>query len=281
MKTISATLSLVVTLVLSSVAFADIVFDGRFYNGGFSRYRALEANGILVKGKSMPDGISAHLEQVSDPAGSGKSVMRATSLKGDKRTSGGFRSELSTVIDPIGSERWYAWSYYLPREWKNIKKEIIIAQVHSIADVGECNTRNPPLAFLAGNQKLKLVNAFDFDKITCPSHRKAVALVDFERRKLISWPLETEKWVSLVLHVKWAADDTGFLELWKDGVLIFQEKNHINTFNDERGVWYKTGIYDWSNNPESISVYSTGVKIGDEKETLQSMSNSLTLDNAR
>jgi hypothetical protein len=71
--------------------------------------------------------------------------------------------------------------------------------------------------------------------------------------------------------VKWAADNTGFLEFWKDGTLLFQEKNHINTFNDERGVWFKTGLYDWSSHPESISVYSTGVMIGDGRETLQSM----------
>lgn len=135
--------------------------------------------------------------------------------------------------------------------------------------------RNPTLAVLVQDDRLKLINVFDYDRTTSPSGTRAVAGVDYERRELTSWDLETEKWIYLVLHVKWARDDTGFLEFWKDGVLLFKERNHINTFNDERGVWFKSGVYDWSPNPESISTYSSGIMIGNGKETFQSMSMSM------
>jgi hypothetical protein len=256
-------------------AYADIVFDGRLSNNNFSGYRALEADDAIFAGALAPNGIHARLERVLDPAGSGKSVMRATHIYGDLPTSGGYRSEFSTFKDPVGSERWYSWGYYLPETFKTVKNDVAIAQIHDTADVGESNMRNPTLAVLVQGDRLKLINAFDYDRITSPSGTASIAGIDYERRELTSWALDTGKWTFLELHVKWAGDDTGFLEFWKDGVLLFQEKDHINTFNDERGVWFKSGLYDWSLHPESISAYSTGVMIGDRNERFQSMSMSL------
>ena len=260
---------------LSGFASADIVFDGRFSKGNFSGYRALETNGATLEGAAVPNGVPGRLERVPDPAGSGKSVMRATDIHGDLPTNGGHRSEFSTFKDPVGSDRWYSWGYYLPETFKTAKNDVAIAQIHDTADVGESNMRNPTLAVLVQGDRLKLINAFDYDRITSPSGTASLAGIDYERRELASWALDTGKWTFLELHVKWAADDTGFIEFWKDGVLLFQEQNHINTFNDERGVWFKSGLYDWSPDPESISAYSTGVLIGDRNETFQSMSMSL------
>ncbi|HVW64809.1 MAG TPA: polysaccharide lyase [Nitrosospira sp.] len=264
---------LVMSIILSTygLAHAGIIFDGRLDDHDFSGYRALEADGLLLTGVLAPNGIQTSLERVSDPAGSGRLVLKAAHIQGDLPTNGGYRSELNTFRDPVGSERWYSWGYYLPEAVKTAKNEVAIAQIHDTADVNESNARNPTLAVLVDGDRLELVNAFDYDRVTSPPGSPAVAGVDYERRELASWPLETNDWTYLTLHVKWAADNTGFLEFWKDGTLLFQEKNHINTFNDERGVWFKTGLYDWSSHPESISVYSTGVMIGDGRETLQSM----------
>jgi Polysaccharide lyase len=256
-------------------AYAEIVFDGRFDRGDFSGYWALEANGNAASGASMPNGIQARLESVPDPAGSAKSVMRATYIAGDIETHSGYRSEASTFKDPIGAERWYSWGYYLPDTWKSIKIDSAIAQIHDTPDENESGFRNPTLAVIVQDNKLKLINAFDYDNITSPSDRKATAGVDFERRELTSWELETGRWTYLDLHVRWAGDDTGFLEIWKDGVLLFQEHDHINTFSDKAGVWFKNGIYSWSSGQESVSAYSTGVLMGDGKETFRSMSMSI------
>jgi hypothetical protein len=256
-------------------AYAEIVFDGRFSTGNFSRYRVLEANDSVVSGASSPNRIQGRLERVQDPAGSSDSVMRATYMAGDIETNSGYRSEASAFKDPIGSERWYSWGYYLPDNWKYVKVDSAIAQIHDTPDKDESGFRNPTLALIVQDNKVKLVNAFDHDAITSPSNIRSTAGVDFERRELTSWELETGRWTYLDLHVKWAGDDTGFLEFWKDGVLLFQERNHINTFNDKAGVWFKNGIYSWSPGAESMSAYSTGVLIGDGKERFQSMSMSV------
>jgi len=258
-----------------SFAYADIVFDGRLSKGDFSGYRALEANGTLFGGALAPSGISSRLEQVRDPAGSGQLVMRATHVHGDLPTYGGYRSELSTFHDPIDSERWYSWGYYLPEAFTTAKNDVVIAQVHNTADIRESNSRNPTLAVLVQDGRIKLINAFDYDKITSPAGTRPIAGVDYERRELASWDLHAGRWTFLDLHVKWAANNTGFLEFWKDGKLLFQEKNHINTFNDQQGVWFKSGLYDWSSSPDSISTYFSGVIIRDEKEMFRSMLMSL------
>lgn len=261
--------------LFTSVSYANIVFDGRFSNGDFSTYRAVETDGISVEGAVVANGIPDRLERVLDPAGSGKWVGLAELHTGDVQTHGGRRSEISAFLDPVGSERWYSWGYYLPETWEYGKGDTVIAQIHSVPDKGESGWRNPPLAFFVTEGELRLVNAYDSDDITSPLSRKPIAGLDFERRELTSWKAEPETWTYLDLHVKWAADNTGFLELWKDGVLFFQEDNQANTFDDEAGVWFKNGIYDVASSSEFISAYSTGVLIGDEKETFQSMSMSV------
>lgn len=254
-------------------AYADIVFDGRLSKGDFSRYWVLEADGYAPVGVLAPFGIPGRLEKQLDPAGSGQSVMLATRFLGDLRTNGGLRSEASAPKDPMGSDRWYSWGYYLPAKWKDVHDGNIIAQIHDTADKGESDLRRPTLAVSVKDDKVSLINVFDYDRITSPAGTPPVARVDYEVRELASWTLDTERWVHLDLHVKWAGNDTGFLEFWKDGVLLFQEKDHINTYNDEGGLWFKSGIYgtpsvEWPH----MSAYFTGVKIGDGEETFQTMS---------
>lgn len=277
MKKIKVVIANLVLVLFSGYVSADIVFDGRFNEGNFSRYAAVEANGRAINAALVPLGIPGHLDRMVDPAGSGNVVMRATRWFGDVSTSGGFRSEVSAPKDPIGSERWYSWSYFLPDSVRSVKNEIVIAQIQSLVDPGESNLRYPTLSLVVQDDRIKLSNSFDYDRITSPLGTSPKPGIDFERRELASWTLDTEKWTSLDLHVKWAADNTGFLEFWKDGVLLFQETNHINTFNDELGLWFKTGTYVFPTQSTwpSVTTYSSGVKIGDGGETFQSMTMSV------
>jgi hypothetical protein len=264
---------IIILFIFIGPVYADIVFDGRLSQGDFSRYWVVEADGYAPVGPLAPFGIPGRIQKGHDPAGSDQSVLVATRFLGDRLTNGGMRSEVSAPKDPMGSERWYSWGYYLPAPWKNVSDRNIIAQIHDTADKGESNWRGPALAVVIKDNEVKLENAFDYDRITSPSDIPPVIRKDYEIRELASWALETERWVHLDLHVKWAGDDSGFLEFWKDGVLLFEERNHINTFNDEGGLWFKSGIYgtpsvEWPH----MNAYLTGVKIGDEKETFQTMS---------
>jgi hypothetical protein len=266
----------ILSLAFVSSACAGVVFDGQLSKGDFSRYWVVEADGRAPAGPSVPFGIQGRIQRHFDPAGSGQLVMMATRFLGDQRTNGGMRSEISAPKDPMGSERWYSWGYYLPAMWKDVSDSNIISQIHDTPDQGESGLRRPTLAVAVKDDKVSLINVFDYDRITSSSNTPPVAHVDYEVRELTSWSLETERWVHLDLHVKWAGDDTGFLEFWKDGVLLFQERHHINTFNDEGGLWFKSGIYGQpSREWPYMSAYLTGVKIGDEKETFRTMSMSV------
>lgn len=256
---------------------AEVVLEGRFDGGNFGSYWGLEANGISLNATSSPDGISSYLERVPDPLGSGNMVMRATRFYGDLPTNGGYRSEVSAPKDVVGSERWYSWGYLIPSSWKYIQNDVIFAQIQGSTDPGEDSLRPPPLALIITNDTIKVYNSFDYDKITSIYGVIPIIDIDFERRMLASWELELDSWVFMDIHVKWASDDTGFLSIWKNGELIFEERDHINTFNDEGGVWFKNGTYVFPTEAiwPFISTYSTGVKIGDGEETLESMSLSI------
>jgi hypothetical protein len=51
------------------------------------------------------------------------------------------------------------------------------------------------------------------------------------------------RWVKWVFHVKWASDNTGLLEVWKDGNKIIDKHNYPTSYNDYAGPTSKMGIY--------------------------------------
>ena len=55
-------------------------------------------------------------------------------------------------------------------------------------------------------------------------------------------PQSTDKWTDWVFRIKWAYDDSGILQIWKNGVLV-ATRNGGNTYNDIKGPWFKMGIY--------------------------------------
>lgn len=52
------------------------------------------------------------------------------------------------------------------------------------------------------------------------------------------------KWVAIVVHVKWAADKTGILEYWQDGVKVFERRNIITSYANQLH-YLKLGLYCW------------------------------------
>lgn len=258
-----------------SLAVAAILVDGRVDEGNFGSYRILEANGQQLAARLHPDGIAGHLDRVPDPLGNGRFVIRASIGRSDIPIYGGIRSEMSGFEDPFGVERWYGFSFLIPDAWNSPEPAVKVFQIHDRADVGENGVRHPTLQLMINPaRKVQLYNAYDEDFITTPPDVPPLPNVDYTFRKLAEWNLVTGSWVDIVIHAKWAADSTGFLHIWKDGQLLHSETDHINTFNDQRGVWFKAGTYalgrsdDWS----SLWSYTTGVVVGDAGETFGSIS---------
>lgn len=251
---------------------ASVIFDGTFSEGSFQNYRVLEANGTSGSGTAYPSGIPGHLSLVTDPEDSSRVVMAATRLLGDSKTHGGYRSEVSISTDPLSVERWYSAGFYLPESWDPHSSTVVLMQLASTPDALESAFRDPTLKVSVKNGVMSLINSYDYDEITNPAGIMSKAGVDYTQRTLASWTMQSGKWIYLDIHAVWAGDDSGSLEIWRNGVPVFAESGHINTFNDKRGVYFKAGSYvypspDWT----SLTSLFAGVRVGDGAESLQSM----------
>lgn len=249
-------------LAMPEMASAAIVFDGTFARHDFSAYYRLQATGQVVNADDYPGGFNGRFELTQDPAGDQR-VGKVTLHPRDPPTSLGLRSEFATNSERLETERWYSWAYLVPNVWE--PGTVVISQIHDSPDVGEYASHGPTLTFAAqANGMVRISNSYDRNAVTTPS--------SYETRELASYSLELGQWTNIVLHARWSAGDTGFLDIYKDGALIFSERDHPNTFNDAHGPYFKQGLYAHSPfGPEPRTLYSSGLMIGDAGESLASM----------
>lgn len=257
-----ALLALVLAVAPASAA---IVFDGTFATNDFSTYSRLQAAGQIVNAKEHPDGFAQRFELVESPTGSGR-VAKISIRPDDALTARARRSEMTTGSARMEVERWYSWSYYVPGPWQpSPAHTVIITQFHDNPDSFDYPGHTPTLAFLARpNSTVLISNTFDRNAVSTST--------SYESRILANYPLVTDEWTNIVVRARWSASDTGLLDIYKDGELIFSEREHPNTFNDQAGPYFKHGLYvlgpaHW----DPMALYTKGLKIGDEKESLATM----------
>lgn len=81
------------------------------------------------------------------------------------------------------------------------------------------------------------------------------------------------RWTDFVFHIKWAHNNTGVVELWRNDKLIYSRYNRANSFNDVLAPYFKIGVYKWEWEGISRSVstertlYIDEVRIGNDKAT--------------
>ena len=189
---------------------------------------------------------------------------------------GSYRSEIKLFREPasINVERWYAFSIYLHNFDIDPVYEVV-AQWHSTPDVdeGEIAKASPPLALRTVNGQWKITWAWDSKRITFP-----VGRIQGTGEKIIG-DYKINEWTDWVFHIKRSYKEDGFFEVWKDGVKVI-EHTGPNTYNDKKGVYFKTGIYKprWDRQNRSLSstkkrvLLVDEVRVGDENATYESMS---------
>jgi hypothetical protein len=64
-------------------------------------------------------------------------------------------------------------------------------------------------------------------------------------------PYETGKWTDWVFRVKWSYLNDGIVEVWKDGKKVVSRIDMPIGFNDQKGPFFKMGIYkgQWEKEP--------------------------------
>jgi hypothetical protein len=161
-------------------------------------------------------------------------------------------------------EGWFAFSVYFPAEFERDTIEESIVQWQSLPDFSAGETwRSPPLVLGVLNDSLVLEIRSDSKKITSQGK------YSFERVNL--GPLDKETWLDWVFHVRWAYDNTGIIEVWKNDKMVLSRINAPNSFNDDMYPYLKIGLYKWGwlenlkTKINSRAIYIDDVTVGNEK----------------
>jgi hypothetical protein len=149
------------------------------------------------------------------------------------------RTELSGPRAEIGKEYWYGFSIFLPEEYVPDRVWEIVAQWHSAPDVdiGE-KWRNPVMALFTTGGRWSWVNRWDAKRNTFQSGKREYG----GTREYDLGPYQKGVWTDWVVHVLWSYKADGFLQVWRDGRKVVDQKGP-NAFNDAHGPFFKMGLY--------------------------------------
>ncbi|MEH2184064.1 polysaccharide lyase [Nostoc sp.] len=164
------------------------------------------------------------------------------------------RAEAKTAF-PLVQEMWFNLNYLFPKNYTSEQSPEIIAQWHDIPDLGE-HWQRPSLSLWVSNNKLHLTNRWQFKKFGDDKY-------DGESNYDLG-NINLNRWINIVVHIRWALDDKGLIELWQDGVQKIK-KVGPNRYNDDHYPYLKFGIYkyDWKIRPR-ISTLNTRVLYVDD-----------------
>ena len=194
------------------------------------------------------------------------------------RAVGSFRSEISLRSEKGYQERWYSQRLLVPEGWVpefSSRGNDIVMQWHGIP--GNWKPTFPNLEISIGRDKWFVRQSF------------GSARTPTRTNKELPIQVEIGKWSSWVVHAKWSPKDDGLIQIWKDGMMIFESKGP-NVYGDigaEYTPYIKTGIYhpEWNTNtdekrkkfeeekPQSLlkTIYVTAFRMGDGRQSFEEM----------
>lgn len=212
---------------------------------------------------------------VSNPFGKPGFALKFEQRKIDTPAAVRAEMRLSTITDEP-REGWWSWSEYLPSEHWGVPDahQAVVGQWHEQPDfhLGE-NWRSPPIMRKIQNGRNYVNRMWAAAAVNTNQSKDGEELIDLG-------PINTDQWVHWVFHIKYGYDNTGVLEVWKNGVKVVDRVNMPNSFNDRDLPYFKIGVYEgawccepWvSQSPGSKrTVYVRNLKIGKPGATLNEM----------
>ncbi len=180
-------------------------------------------------------------------ARAGKQAMKTSLNRQTDKVS--YRTEVSGPGSEVGREYWYGFSILLPEDYTPDRLWEIVAQWHGIpdSDLGE-NWRNPVMALSTTSGHWGWVTRWDAKRNTFENGQRQYGGTD----NYDLGPYEKGTWTDWVVHVKWSYRPDGVLQVWKNGKIVI-DANGPNTFNDERGPYFKMGLYKGWRDPSRRS----------------------------
>ena len=165
------------------------------------------------------------------PVRSGEKSIRFELRAGDcgKDKDGGWsdckknreRHELSARYRVSKGERWYAWSIFMPEDFKNVDPVSVI--------LGQFHQEKKHVIWMFKNKR----GGYWIENY--------VPEYTVENKQILSKEELLGKWNDILVNVKWSHKDDGFLKLWANDKLVYDFKGPTKS----KGVktYFKFGIY--------------------------------------
>jgi hypothetical protein len=219
----------------------EVIRSGPTWSGDFEQ-------GNLAQWSEI-DAVPERIRPVRDPVRAGAWAARFEIRPGDV-VSHGQRAELAYASgESEGVESWWGWSVYFPTDFVP-GRWTVFTQWHD----SPAGHYAPPVLFEVVNGSLMLLV-----RGGVPPSKPTV------------WKLGNvgvDQWYDFVFHVRWAADDTGFVELWLNDKRVVQ-KTQLATIYHGKPNYLKVGNYRYPAGTPSV-LYIDEVKRGVRKEDVES-----------
>jgi len=230
-------LAVIAVATFAGAAEAEVSWRGNYETGSFGQWnlgvQQLQGPATIVRDRVREGGYAARFE---------------VRPKADLTLPGGDRSEaLTRTSEVAGSESWWAWSTYFDTDFNPNPDSAwnVFTQWHHTGSTGQANVSF--MVDTASSPWNIQINAFGGDQ---DQNKQVFRLADFQRNV----------WYDFVFHVRWAPDNTGFVEVWVNGERVVPLTYRPTTYAG-MGVYLKQGLYRGESSLTSV-VYHDGMRRG-------------------
>ncbi len=138
-----------------------------------------------------------------------------------------------------GSTYWYGFSIYLPLDYEVDSDGDTLNQFLSVQNADEpYRAANPVISFRSKGENWGIwVRGDSREDWKKPDYEVT------ESFDLGLWQEDVGEWVDWVYHIKWAYNDDGFLQVWKNGEMVVDYQGATTLIGFDQNVRWKIGIY--------------------------------------
>jgi hypothetical protein len=220
-----------------------MLWRGSYETGDLRQWTFTQANpgGALVVG-------------APHPVREGKYSLRLEVRPADDPINGhGERAQiLKHTGEGPGVESWWAWSTYFPHDFQPAPNTTwnIFADWHHWKDGGVDGQANANFIINTGVFPAQ-IQLHTFGGQSVNQNQRVFTLAPFERGK----------WYDFIFHVRWATDNTGFLEIWLNGRQVVA-KTHTPTAYVGHSIYLMLAYYRPEGTPGTAIVYHDAMRRG-------------------
>ncbi|KQV78452.1 hypothetical protein ASD15_21795 [Massilia sp. Root351] len=182
---------------------------------------------------------SGNLTYATDPAGSGRTVLRSRVRSTDAKVGGLLRTDFL----PLGEAgktgpRWYGLSVYFPTTWVAHPNPAVVAQVGPAVPLAGLP---PPMSIVARGTSIELNLGFNHRPLSGATDIATAANSAVKAVKLGT--LQTGKWYCFAVRSEWSPTlGSGSLMIYQNRDKIFDAQRDINSYPGVSGNTPRVGL---------------------------------------